>query len=120
MGVLNLRRRHVNPYYMSQAQAYLFWFNDGIVVGRILLSLVVGCLVATAAKSREMVATITMTLVLVLCAMTSVGLVWVAGGNAPILWGMLPSYVASWFAIVIGRAIIRTCTAGSTTPLSTT
>lgn len=119
VAVLNLRRHHVNPYYTwSQVRTYLFWFNGGILVGRILLSLVVGCLVATAAKSREMVAT--MTLVLVLCAMTGIGLVWVARGNALIPWGMLPSYVASWFAIVIGGAIIRTCRSASTTPLSTT
>jgi len=119
VAVLNLRRHHVNPYYSwSQAQEYLFWFNGGILVGRILLTLVVGCLVATAAKTREMVAT--MTLVLFLCAMTAVGLVGVARGNAPIPWGMLPWYVVDWFAIVIGGAIIRTRRSASTTPLSTT
>ncbi len=117
VAVLNLRRNHVNPYYTwSQAQAFLFWFNGGILVGRILLSLVVGCLVATAAKSREMVAT--MTLALVLCAITGVGFAWLAKGSAPIPWGMLPSYIASWFAIVIGGAIIRTRRSASTTPLS--
>jgi hypothetical protein len=116
VAVLNLRRHHVNPYFTwSQAQAYLFWFNSGILVGRILLSVVVGCVVATAAKSREMAATVT--LALVLCAMT--GVVWVAR-NAPIPWTMLPWYVASWFAIVIGGAIIRTRRSASTTPLSTT
>jgi hypothetical protein len=119
VAVLNLRRHHVNPYYTwSQAQAFLFWFNSGILVGHILLSLVVGCLVATAAKSREMVAT--MALVLFLSAMTGVGLVGAARGNAPILWGMLPWYVVDWFAIVVGGAIIRTRRSASTTPLSTT
>jgi hypothetical protein len=119
VAVLNLHRHHVNPYHTwSQAQAYLLWFNSGILIGRFLLSLVVGCLVATAAKSREMVAT--MTLVLVLCAMTGAGLVWVARGNAPIPWGMLPWYVADWFAIVIGGAIIRTGRSASTTPASRT
>jgi len=119
VAVLNLRRHHVNPYYTwSQAQAFLFWFDGGILVGHILLSLVVGCLVATAAKSREMVAT--MTLVLVLCVMTGVGLLGAARGNSPILWEMLPWYVVDWFAIVIGGAIIRTRRSASTTPLSTT
>jgi hypothetical protein len=117
--VLNLRRHHVNPYYTwSQAQAFLFWFNGVILFGHILLSLVVGCLVATAAKSREMVATIA--LVLFLCAMTGVGLVGAARANAPILWGMLPWYVVDWFSIVIGGAIIRTRRSASLTPLSTT
>ena len=119
VAALNLRRHHVTPYYTSsQMQTYLLWFNGGILVGRILLSLLVGCLVATAAKIREMVAT--MTLVLFLCAMTCVGLVvGAARGNAPILWGMLPWYVAEWFAIVIGGVIIRTRRSATTTPLST-
>ena len=119
VAVLNLRRHHVTPYYTwSQAQTYLFWFNGGILVGRMLLSLVVGCLVATAAKSREMIAT--MTLVFVLCAMTCFGLVWLARGGAPIVWGMLPWYVADWFAILLGGAIIRIWRSASTTAPSTT
>ena len=120
VAVLNLRRHHVTPYHTwSQMQTYLFWFNGGIMVGRILLSLVVGCLVATAAKGREMIATLT--LVLVLCGMTGVGLVvWAARENVPILWGMLPWNIVHWFAIIIGGAIIRTRRSASTTPLSTT
>lgn len=86
--------------------AYVFFATDGVAIGHVIASMFVGCVVASAAKGREMVAT--MTLVLVLCAMTGAGLVWVARGNAPILWGMLPWYVADWFAIVIGGAIIRT------------
>lgn len=118
VAVLNLRRHHVTPYYTwSQAQAYLFWFNGGILAGHILVSLVVGCLVATAAKSREMVTTIS--LVLFLCVMTGVGLVGTVRGNAPILWGILPWYAADWLAIVIGGAIIRTRRSASANPLST-
>jgi hypothetical protein len=58
-----------------------------------------------AAKGRELVAT--MTLGFVFCAMFGVAvLVWAATGQALILW-MLPWYVADWFAIVIGGAIVR-------------
>jgi hypothetical protein len=84
--------------------AYVFFATDGIAIGHVA-SMFVGSVVALAAKGREMVATTT--LGLVLCAMTGAAvLVWVARGQALILW-MLPWYVADWFAIVIGGVIVR-------------
>lgn len=56
VGVIHFRRHHVTPYYPN-LQAYVFWLNISIFLGRLLLSLFVGCMVATAAKGREMVAT---------------------------------------------------------------
>jgi hypothetical protein len=97
-----LHRYQVLDHHFS---AYVFFATDGIALGHVIASMFVGCVVALAAKDREMVAT--MTLGLVLCAMTGAAvLVWVATGQTWILW-MLPWYVADWFAIVIGGAIVR-------------
>lgn len=86
--------------------AYVFFATDGIAIGHVITALFVGCIVALAAKGREMVAT--MTLVLVFCAMMSAAVwVWVARGHASILW-MLAWNFADWFAIVMGGAIVRT------------
>jgi len=77
----------------------------------VIQSLLIGCIVALAAKCREMVAT--MTLAAVLCAMTTVALLLsvVAKGHSSILWmwmlRYLPWHFADWFAIVIGGAIVR-------------
>jgi uncharacterized membrane protein len=76
----------------------------------VIASLFIGCIVALAAKRREVVAT--MTLVAVLCATTTVAvLLSVAKGHSSILWmwmlRFLPWHFANWFAIVIGGAIVR-------------
>jgi hypothetical protein len=86
-------------------RAYVFFATDGIAIGHVIASMFVGGVVAWAAKNREMVAT--MTLSLVLCAMTGAAvLVWVARGQASMLW-MLPWYVADWLAIIVGGATVR-------------
>ncbi len=86
--------------------AYVFFATHGIAMGHVIASMFVGCFVALAAKGREMVAT--MTLGLILCAMTgAASLVWVARGQDFLLW-TLPWQFFGWFAIVIGGAIVRT------------
>jgi len=97
-----LHRYQVIDHHFS---AYVFFATDGIAIGHVITSMFVGCVVALATKGREMVAT--MTLGLVLCAMTGAAvLVWVATGQALNLW-MLPWYIGDWFAIVIGGVIVR-------------
>lgn len=60
-GVLELRRHHVIPYYTQrEMDAHVFWLNTGILIGYLLVSLSVGCIVAMAAKGREMIATLTL------------------------------------------------------------
>jgi hypothetical protein len=45
VSVLQFRRHHVTPYYTwPQFQAYLFWLNNGILVGRLLMSMLIGCI----------------------------------------------------------------------------
>ena len=63
VAVLHVRHQHVNPYYTpSQIEAYLFWLNNGILIGRLLMSLSIGFVVAVAAKGREIVATTALSL----------------------------------------------------------
>lgn len=60
-GVLELRRHHVVPYYTQrEMDAHVFWLNAGILIGYLLVSLLVGCIVAMVAKGREMIATLTL------------------------------------------------------------
>jgi hypothetical protein len=93
--------------YERHFDAYLFFATDGILIGRVIASMFVGCIVASAAKGRELVATTTLSLVL--CAMAgAASWMWVAKGHASILWMLLPWYFADSFAIVVGGAIVRT------------
>lgn len=104
---------HRYQVYNHHFSAYVFFATDGIAIGHVIASMFVGCVVAIAAKGREMVAT--MMLGLVLSAMTgAAALVWVSTGQAFILW-MLPWYFADWFAIVIGGLIVRTRRSTATT-----
>ncbi len=89
--------------------AYVFFANDGskwIEIVMVLTAMVVGCIVGLAAKGREMVAT--MTLGLVLCSMAgTASLVWLARGQDSMLW-QLPWHCVFSLAVVIGGAIVRT------------
>jgi hypothetical protein len=85
----------------------MHWFFG---IEHVIASLFIGCIVALAARRREMVAT--MTLAAVFCAMTTVGLLLSAAkGHSPIPWMLMLRYLrwdfADWFAIVIGGAIVR-------------
>jgi hypothetical protein len=98
-----LRRYQVFDHHFS---SYVFFASDGIAIGHVIASMLVGCVVAWAAKDREMVAT--MTIGFVLCAMTGAAVgAWVATGQTFFL-GALPWYFADWFALVMGGAMVRT------------
>lgn len=97
-----LHRYQIFEHHFS---AYVFFATYGIAIGHVIASLFVGFAVALTAKGREMVAT--MTLTLVFCAMTIVAmLALLAIGKTLVLW-MLPWDAADWFAIIIGGAIVR-------------
>src|SRR6266849_9531744 len=69
--------------------AYVFFATDGIAIGHVIVSMFVGCIVALAAKGREMVAA--MTLALVLGAMAgAASLVLLARGHDSFPPWMLP------------------------------
>jgi hypothetical protein len=103
--------RYLN-YWSTHFQAYA-WLLKGLWIEYLTGSAVVGYIVALAARRREMVAT--MTLGLILCAMVVVGEVWVvaATGHGSYLWN-LPWHLSDPLAIVIGGAIVRTRRLGAT------
>jgi len=87
--------------------AYVFFATDGIAIAHVIASMFVGCMVALAAKGREMVATLT--LGLILCALGgAAALWWVARSGNDLFLGMLLWQVAGSFAIVVGGGIVRT------------
>jgi hypothetical protein len=95
-------------YWSNHFSAYMFWATDGMLIAHLIVSMFVGCIVAFAAKGREMVATITLDLVL--SAMMGVAYFgWVAGHwpmHMALLWILFQC--SGPFAIVLGGAIVRT------------
>jgi hypothetical protein len=91
-------------FWSSHFQAYM-WVLNGMMIAHLMASLLVGCMVAWAAKGREMVAT--MALALVFCGMVAAALVWVAT-RRPIDVAWLLWASSGPFAIVMGGFIVRT------------
>lgn len=55
---------HVTPYYDARrVEKHFFWLRSGLLLGRLITSLVVGCLVAWVMKGREIVAAVSLGLV---------------------------------------------------------
>ena len=107
VGVIHLYRNHVTPYY-HHLDTYVLWLNASILIGRLLSSLFIGCIVAAVAKGREMVAT------------TTLGLIWTAMAVKAILvlvtrhWpeqAFLLSFLVDQFGssslVVMGGVIVR-------------
>jgi hypothetical protein len=104
-------------YWSAHFRIYMFFATDGMLVAHLVASMFVGCIVALAAKGREMVST--MTLGLIIFAMTVVAFVWVAthqpmDDTLPwLLWsGSGPC------AIIVGGVIVRMRRAGTVSPPS--
>ena len=110
--VLNAVTDQYLIYWSTHFRTYVFLATDGMTIAHLLAALVVGSIVGLVAKGREMVAA--MTLALVVCAMIGAALVWVVTrGTIDIAW-MLWS-CADPLAIVIGGAIVRTRRSAATT-----
>ncbi len=109
VAVLHLRNHHVNPYYTSsQVESYLFWLNNGILTGRLLMSLSIGSIVAVAAKGREMVATTALSLFL--AVQFGVGLVVQLVGHwakQPFPLSPMIFIIGTSLMIVIGGGFVR-------------
>lgn len=93
--------------YDHHFEAYVFFASTGIGIGQVFAFLFVGCVVALAARGREMAATTTLSLIYaamigqaLLVSMTE------RPGHEYYLW-MLPWNLADLFAIVVGGAIVR-------------
>jgi hypothetical protein len=92
-------------YWSNHFPAYL-WVLKAMPIEYLMGSLFTGCIVALVARGREMVAT--MTLALILCAMGTAGAVWLLAHteDTSILWN-LPWFFTDPVAIVIGGVIAR-------------
>ena len=102
-------------YWSAHFKTYMFVVSDGTLIAHIMLSMFIGSLVALTAKGREMVATMTLSLILG----TMTGMVYVASiaqllAAEDTLWWML-AQLAGPFAIVVGGAIVRSRRSTSTT-----
>jgi hypothetical protein len=102
-----LRYQHVNPYY-ANFDLWVFCYNRAIQTGYFIEAVLIGCIVAMAAKSREMVATIT--LGLIRGVFTGVGILVLVAKRWPESAVLLPFLVfpiTNMIAIFIGGAIVR-------------
>ncbi len=92
-------------YWSNHFKAYMFLATDGMLMAHLVGLLIVGCLVALAAKGREMVAT--MTLAFVSGAMIVSALVW-AAIHLPMDVGWRFWAFAEPFALLVGGMVVRT------------
>jgi hypothetical protein len=95
-------------YWSNHFKAYMFWATDGMWAAQLIVSLFVGCMVALAARGREIVATMTLGVVLY----TMLGIGYLAGvakhyPMAPALSWML-FQCSGTFAMMVGGVIVRT------------
>ncbi|MGB7549642.1 MAG: hypothetical protein WBM14_18050 [Terracidiphilus sp.] len=100
-----LERYHV--FFEYHFSAYMFFASTGLDIEHLITFLLIGFIVAFAAREREMVAT--MTLGLIYGTMAVVGFIYAMTrtGNDALLW-RLTWIFADAFAIVIAGAIVRT------------
>jgi hypothetical protein len=92
----------------AHIDAYVFWLMYGILIERLIEPLIIGCIIAVAAKGREMV--VTMTLGLVMGTLSGAGLVhlrhyW-SKPNFPLAPLLLTTFVSP-VMFVVGGGIVR-------------
>jgi hypothetical protein len=96
-------------YWSSHFEVYT-WVLNGMALVHLIGSVLVGCVVALAAKGKEMIAT--MTLALIFFAMFVVGYIeWVAvswpNRDSNLEWSILMWQSLGFLAILVGGAIVR-------------
>lgn len=99
-AVLRAQRPYSNLHYGF----YVWQINYGMPLAHVTMSMLVGCVMALAAKGREMVAT--MTLASVLCALIVAALVRVASPG-PLDVVRLQWSLADPFATILGGIMVR-------------
>jgi hypothetical protein len=95
-------------YWSAHFKTYMFWATDGMLMAHFIVSLFVGCVVALAAKGREMVATLMLSAVL--AAMFGIAFLWSIAHSLPLAdtVGLIVSQCTRLLAIVAGGGIVRT------------
>ena len=86
--------------------AYRFFASTGIDLGHLMVFLLIGFVVALAARGREMVAAMTLCFFYTALALVGSLAVAIRTGDGAILW-RLTWYFADSFAIVIAGALVR-------------
>ena len=94
--------------------AYIFWLTSSMLAARLILNVLVGGLVAVAAKGREMTATMTLGLVSMVLAIYSTLLTVAKDGDHGVVW-TLPHTFAFSMAIVAAGATVRMYRSHATT-----
>jgi hypothetical protein len=89
----------------------LFLYNSGMYLWRLTVSMLIGCIIALVCKSREMLATIAVSLVCSIPAMTGFWTFFHGWKGSPPLPIVLPLFLlysfGGLFAIVVGGVIVR-------------
>lgn len=89
----------------------VFLMNSGMYLWRLAVSMLIGCIIALACKSREMLAIITVSLVCSIQAVTGFWTFFHHWKGSPPLRTALPLLLLFWFgglfALVIGGGIVR-------------
>jgi hypothetical protein len=98
-------------FWSTHFTAYL-WMLNGLLIEHLIGSLLVGCVVAFAAKGREMVATIM--LALVLCTLIGYAWIWITT-HQPMDVGWLLWSCTDPLALVAGGVLVRTRRSAATT-----
>jgi hypothetical protein len=99
---------HCFRIYPNHWNLYVFWATDGLLIGRVFESILVGCLVALISKHRELVATSALGLVQFLFTeiLLIASLVW-NGTDFPFAFQLFLSLLCNAIAIVVGGYIVR-------------
>ncbi len=92
-------------FYERHPDAYMFWLTNGQLMGMVVLAMLVGCIVALAARGRELVATMTLGFIKVPLAIVSCVLA-LGEGDYGFLW-TLPWTLSFSLATVVGGAWVR-------------
>lgn len=104
-----LFNHHLIPHHPLSPALICFLMNSTMILSRLLMSALIGCVVALVSKRREMVATITLSLV---CSVVAVNRFWAflrGWDHIPlhVLRPVLVYFFGGLFAIVIGGGIVR-------------
>jgi CDP-diglyceride synthetase len=94
-------------FWSGHFNAYI-WFLYGMLIPHLIALMFVGCVVALAAKGKEMVAATMLSLFLGALLIVAVAMAATTDRDWFLLLSRLPWHIADSFAIVIGGAIVRT------------
>jgi hypothetical protein len=106
-------------YWSNHFKLYMFCATDGMLIAHFIASLLVGIILALAAKGREMVAATTLALMLGVMGLVGAFEVVAKTGDVSFLWIAAVQSFDS-FAILVGAAIVRRRRSAATAQLLTT